>query len=107
MNSKFSQIYYLCFIFVRVCVCFMHLHEGKSVLLDPRELEFQGVVNLQTWVLGIELRSSVRAIQVLFFFLFFFFLFFFSELGTKPRALSLLGKRSTTELNPQPRNPGS
>jgi len=28
--------------------------------------------------------------------------FFFSELGTEPRALSLLGKRSTTELNPQP-----
>jgi len=32
----------------------------------------------------------------------FFFSFFFSELGTKPRALCLLGKRSTTELNPQP-----
>jgi len=30
-----------------------------------------------------------------------FFLFFFSELGTEPRALRLLGKRSTTELNPQ------
>jgi len=27
---------------------------------------------------------------------------FFSELGTEPRALPLLGKRSTTELNPQP-----
>jgi len=25
-----------------------------------------------------------------------------SELGTEPRALRLLGKRSTTELNPQP-----
>jgi len=35
-------------------------------------------------------------------FFFFSFLFFFSELGTKPRALRLLGKRSTTELNPQP-----
>jgi len=35
--------------------------------------------------------------------LFFFFLFFFSELGTEPRALRFLGKRSTTELNPQPR----
>jgi len=33
---------------------------------------------------------------------FFFFLFFFSELGTEPRALRLLGKCSTTELNPQP-----
>jgi len=30
------------------------------------------------------------------------FYFFFSELGTKPRALCLLGKRSTTELNSQP-----
>jgi len=32
---------------------------------------------------------------------FFFFWFFFSELGTEPRALRFLGKRSTTELNPQ------
>jgi len=31
-----------------------------------------------------------------------FFFFFFPELGTEPRALRLLGKRSTTELNPQP-----
>jgi len=31
-----------------------------------------------------------------------FFWFFFSELGTEPRALRFLGKRSTTELNPQP-----
>jgi len=30
------------------------------------------------------------------------FFFFLSELGTKPRALRLLGKRSTAELNPQP-----
>jgi len=37
-----------------------------------------------------------------FFFFFFFFWFFFSELGTEPRALRFLGKRSTTELNPQP-----
>jgi len=33
---------------------------------------------------------------------FFFWFFFFSELGTEPRALRFLGKRSTTELNPQP-----
>jgi len=38
--------------------------------------------------------------KLLFFF--FFFWFFFSELGTEPRALRFLGKRSTTELNPQP-----
>jgi len=31
-----------------------------------------------------------------------FSFFSFSELGTEPRALRLLGKRSTTELNPQP-----
>jgi len=37
-----------------------------------------------------------------FFEFFFFFWFFFSELGTEPRALRFLGKRSTTELNPQP-----
>ncbi|EDM05922.1 rCG34236 [Rattus norvegicus] len=35
-------------------------------------------------------------------FFFFFFCSFFSELGTEPRALRFLGKRSTTELNPQP-----
>jgi hypothetical protein len=29
-------------------------------------------------------------------------IFFFPELRTEPRALRLLGKRSTTELNPQP-----
>jgi len=34
----------------------------------------------------------------------FFFFLFFSELGTEPRALRILGKRSTTELNPQPHN---
>jgi len=32
----------------------------------------------------------------------FLFFFFFLELGTEPRALHLLGKRSTAELNPQP-----
>jgi len=32
------------------------------------------------------------------------FFFFFSELRTEPRALRLLGKRSTTELNPQSHN---
>ncbi|XP_063137124.1 large ribosomal subunit protein uL29-like [Rattus norvegicus] len=31
-----------------------------------------------------------------------FFFFFFSELGTEPRALGSLGKRSSAELNPQP-----
>jgi len=37
---------------------------------------------------------------------FFFFFFFFLELRTERRALRLLGKGSTTELNPQPR-PGT
>jgi len=32
----------------------------------------------------------------------FFVYFFLSELGTEPRALRLLGKRSITEPNPQP-----
>jgi len=31
-----------------------------------------------------------------------FITFFFSELGTEPRTLHLLGKRTTAELNPQP-----
>jgi len=34
--------------------------------------------------------------------MFCFWVFFFPELGTEPRALCLLGKRFTTELNPQP-----
>jgi len=37
------------------------------------------------------------------YFFFSFSFFFFSELGTEPRALRMLGKHSTTELNPQPR----
>lgn len=44
------------------------------------------------------------AILLLFFSVFFFLFssfFFFSELGTS-RTLHLLGKRSTTEFNPQP-----
>jgi len=40
-----------------------------------------------------------------FFSFFFFFGSFFPELGTEPRALRFLGKRSTTELNPQPHFP--
>jgi len=56
----------------------------------------------QSW--GAKEQSSwgggSHCLQFLFFF--FFFWFFFSELGTKPRALRFLGKRSTTELNPQP-----
>jgi len=36
-------------------------------------------------------------------FIYLFFWFFFSELGTEPRALRFLGKRSATEPNPQPR----
>jgi len=35
---------------------------------------------------------------------FFFFFFFFSGLGTKPGTLCFLGKRSTTEPNPQPQS---
>jgi len=38
----------------------------------------------------------------LFFIIIIFFGSFFSELGTERRALRFLGKRSTTELNPQP-----
>jgi len=34
--------------------------------------------------------------------IFFLFSVFFLELGTEPRALRLLSKRSTTEVNPQP-----
>ncbi|EDL82178.1 rCG28938 [Rattus norvegicus] len=48
--------------------------------------------------------TQMDSILFLCFLLFCYFcsFFFFSELGTEPRALRLLGKRSTTELNPQP-----
>jgi len=46
-------------------------------------------------------KSLIKA-TILFYFILFFGSFF-SELGTEPRALRFLGKRSTTELNPQPR----
>jgi len=36
------------------------------------------------------------------FFIYYYFFSFFSELGTETRALRLLGKCSTTKLNPQP-----
>jgi len=48
-----------------------------------------------------QVRGGARTGRGLSFF-FFFFLFIFSELGTEPRALRLLGKCSTTEPNPQP-----
>jgi hypothetical protein len=38
---------------------------------------------------------------------FFFSFFFFPELRIEPRALGLLGKHFTTELNPQPRGVSS
>jgi hypothetical protein len=38
---------------------------------------------------------------------FFFFFLFFSVLGTELRALPLPGKRSSTELNPQPLQEGT
>jgi len=47
-------------------------------------------------------QSPVLSFLFFSFLSFFFFWFFFSELGTEPRALCFLGKRSTTELNPQP-----
>jgi len=49
---------------------------------------------------GMKTKTYSQNISV-FFFVFFVFSFF-PELGTEPRALRFLGKRSTTELNPQP-----
>jgi len=43
-----------------------------------------------------------KKVSTLFFLFGFFLVLFFSELGTEPRALRFLGKRFTTELNPQP-----
>jgi len=61
---------------------------------------------LETEPLKLLLLVVVVVVFFVFVFVFFFFsfsFFFFSELGTEPRALRSLGKRSTTELNPQPR----
>jgi len=50
-----------------------------------------------------DLKKKNRTFYFIYMLFFFFFgSFFFSELGTEPRALRFLGKRSTTELNPQP-----
>jgi len=48
-------------------------------------------------VLGLKVWTTTTRLRFLFF-----LWFFFSERGTEPRALRFLGKRSTTELNPQP-----
>ena len=52
--------------------------------------------------MGGEEVKPARASFFFFFFFFSFFFFLFPELRTESRALCLLGKRSTTELNPQP-----
>jgi hypothetical protein len=54
-------------------------------------------------VLGLKVWATTACCVTLSYgrFFLFFFLFFFPELRTEPRAL--LGKRSITELNPQPR----
>jgi len=71
---------------LQVCTVYTHFHVTVGDLSSGPH-----------WVLEAKLLAWVS-----FFFSFLFFFFFFSELGTEPRALRLVGKRSTTELNPQP-----
>lgn len=47
---------------------------------------------------GVVREGSMAEVTLVYF----VYLFIFSELWTEPRALHLLGQRSTTELNPQP-----
>ena len=47
-------------------------------------------------------KKQLLILLTLWIILFVSIFFFFPELRTEPRALRLLGKRSTTELNPQP-----
>jgi len=56
-------------------------------------------------VASVPLHRDLPVFWGFFVYVFFFLFSFFSELGTEPRALRLLGKRSTTELNPQPAAP--
>jgi len=77
-----------------ILLIFMHWKNINS--LKKKEEEQRKNSKAQT-------GSRLNWAQAVFFFVVFFFVcFFFSELGTEPRALRFLGKRSTTELNPQP-----
>jgi hypothetical protein len=94
----FKKYYY--FLYEYTVVVFRHTRRGHRIPFtdgcEPpcgcRDLEEQSVL-LTTGAISPapECNSLV-----------FFFFFLFPELRTEPRALGLLGKRSTTELNPQP-----
>lgn len=64
----------------------------------------QGVCLYSGYLTSILVASHTLLKAAVFFFCYCCFLFvcLFSELRTEPRALRLLGKLSTTELNPQP-----
>ena len=80
------------------CVSVHHICTVKGTL----ELELCLLVNYCIGT-GNQTGSFARATPVFLFFC--FVLFCFPELRTEPRALHLLDKHSTTELNPHPATP--
>jgi len=81
--------------------------ESSFVLKQPFYLIVikQCRVQSDSWKTSLLFPALLSVESHLFFFSSFFSssFFFFSELETEPRALRLLGKCSTAELNPQPR----
>jgi len=77
-------------VMLRFCsVCLQVVINVLKGWMVPGYVCLSGQLYLTNWVKGYCVVCSC-------------FFLFFSELGTEPRALRFLGKRSTTELNPQP-----
>jgi len=83
-------------------MCVYHVnggaHRGRSGIHSPgtRINRLLWTASFGFWELNPDFLQEQQALN--------FFFFFFFELGTEPRALRFLGKRSTTELNPQPQH---
>lgn len=58
----FETYFYLC---VGMCVCVCMCMEVRIGYQIPLELELHLVLSSQEWVLGVELRSSMRTIRAL------------------------------------------
>jgi len=82
-----------------LCFCFCFLLVGEVARVGSR-------FEVTKWRMGLGYIHNKKAFKTQYGDTFlkcsFFFFSFLLEVGTEPRALCLLGKRSTSELNPQP-----